>query len=107
MSASRIQTFTAIAAIVAAFTVFGAECARAQTTEPAAVVKDYEVFVDLPSAFAFIKLPTGWKFIGKLDADQLRHLPPDTLTTLLPPEAQEIESTQLAHKPAARKRTGA
>jgi hypothetical protein len=102
MSASRIHTFTAVAAVIAAFAVFGAECARAQTPEPAVVVKDYDVFVDLPSAFAFIKLPTGWKFIGKLDADQLRHLPPNTLTTLLPPEAQEGEAAALATADAGR-----
>ncbi len=42
--------------------------------------------MDLPTAFAFIKLPGGWKFIGKLDAEQLRHLPAGTLTALLAPE---------------------
>ena len=49
-------------------------------------VQDYDVFVDLPTAFAFIKLPGGWKFIGKLDASQLRHLPTGTLTALMTPE---------------------
>jgi len=57
--------------------------AHAQTAD-AVAVNEYDVFVDLPTAFAFIKLPTGWKFIGKLDADQLRRLPPGTLTSLLP-----------------------
>ena len=52
----------------------------------AVAVQDYDLFVDPPTAFAFIKLPTGWKFIGKLDASQMDHLPPGTLTSLLPPE---------------------
>jgi len=66
-------------------------------------VNEYDVFVDPPTAFAFIKLPTGWKFIGKLDAAQLRDLPPGTLTSLLPAEE---EATRLAagSKPAAAKR---
>ena len=62
-----------------------APAAYAQS-EAAPIVRDHDVFVDLPTAFAFIKLPTGWKFIGKLDAEQLRHLPPGTLTSLLPPD---------------------
>lgn len=57
--------------------------AHAQAND-AVAVNEYDVFVDLPTAFAFIKLPTGWKFIGKLDAAQLRQLPPGTLTSLLP-----------------------
>jgi hypothetical protein len=57
-----------------------------EQSQAAVVVKDYDVYVDLPTAFAFIKLPSGWKFIGKLDTEQLRHLPPGTLTALLAPE---------------------
>jgi hypothetical protein len=56
--------------------------AHAQAGETV-VVNEFDVFVDLPTAFAFIKLPSGWKFIGKLDAGQLRDLPQGTLTSLL------------------------
>lgn len=75
--------------------------AQAQTTA-AVVVNEYDVFVDPPTAFAFIKLPSGWKFIGKLDADQLRHLPPGTLTSLLPPDEEAVKLAAET-KPAKRK----
>ena len=82
--------------------LIGAPAAQAQAVD-AVTVNEYDVFVDPPTAFAFIKLPTGWKFIGKLDAVQLRNLPPGTLTSLLPADE---EATRLAasSKPAAAKR---
>jgi hypothetical protein len=62
---------------------------QAQTTfhgEVTAEVNDFDVSVDLPTGFAFIKTPSGWKFIRKLDAEQLRNLPGTTLVSLLPAE---------------------
>jgi hypothetical protein len=77
--------------------------AEAQTTDAAVVVNEYDVFVDPVTAFAFIKLPAGWKFIGKLDAGQLRNLPPGTLTSLLPPD-DEAARFAAGSKQAAVKR---
>jgi hypothetical protein len=65
-------------------------------------VKDLDVFVDLPTGFTFVKMPAGWKFVGKLGADQIRRLPASTLTSLLPPEEVEIRTAHPATRPAPR-----
>ena len=31
-------------------------------------VHDFDIFVDPPTAFVFVKLPLEWKFVGKIDA---------------------------------------
>jgi len=74
-------------------TLFTALSGSPALAQEAVAVQDYDLFVDPPTAFAFIKLPTGWKFVGKLDSEQLRHLPAGTLTSLLPPDES---STRLA-----------
>ena len=89
MLTNLARKLSCVAACMAALV---AAPAQAQASQPV-VVNEYDVFVDLPTAFAFIKLPNGWKFIGKLDAQQLRHLPQGTLTSLLPTDA---EATKLA-----------
>jgi len=78
-----------LAAILSAAELF-ATGVYAQDEAPV-VVKDFDVYVDLPTAFAFVKLSKGWKFIGKLDADQLRHLPAGTVTSLLPGSGSDSE----------------
>ncbi|WP_077035923.1 hypothetical protein [Pelomonas sp. KK5] len=72
----------------------------AAQAQEAVVVKDYDVYVDPPTAFAYIKLPGGWKFIGKLDVEQMKRLPPGTLTSLLPPEQAAATRMAMAARPA-------
>lgn len=52
--------------------------------------KEWDVYVDLPTRFAYVKTPMGWKFVRQLDEAQIANLHPTTLTALLPPEKPEI-----------------
>jgi hypothetical protein len=52
--------------------------------------KDWDVYVDLPTRFAYVKTPTGWKFVRQLDEAQMAHLHPTTLIALLPREQEDI-----------------
>jgi hypothetical protein len=62
--------------------------------ESAPPTRDFDVYVDLPTAFAFVKTPVGWKFVRKLDASQLKALHPTTLTSLLAP-APDVDAGSL------------
>ena len=52
--------------------------------------RDWDVYVDLPTRFAYVKTPMGWTFVRQLDEAQMAKLHPTTLTALLPPEPQDI-----------------
>lgn len=52
--------------------------------------RDWDVYVDLPTRFAYVKTPLGWTFVRQLDEAQMANLHPTTLTALLPPEPTEI-----------------
>ncbi len=52
--------------------------------------RDWDVYVDLPTRFAYVKTPTGWTFVRQLDESQMARLHPTTLTALLPAEQPEI-----------------
>jgi len=70
-----------IAALVVAALVVAAPSAQADRT--AKEVADYTVFVDPPTGFVFVKLPAGWKFVGKVDPGEVAGLPSSVVTALL------------------------
>jgi hypothetical protein len=75
-------TLTAFSVAVAASTTATASSPAGSAAADAVSVKDFDVFVDLQTGFAFVKTPDRWTFVRKLDAAQLKNLPPSTLTAL-------------------------
>ena len=65
----------------------------AQTVSP----QPFDVFVDPPTGFVFVRLPTAWKFVGTLSALEVKALPATVITSLLP--AGEGDSSAVAQLP--------
>jgi hypothetical protein len=86
-----MKTIFALITLALACALPAAHAGEGSTTVP---TKDWDVFVDLPTGFAFVKTPLGWKFVRQLDSEQLSRLPASTLTALLVPEDTGI---RLAH----------
>lgn len=66
--------------------LIAAGSAGAADRQEAPAVKDFDVYVDLPTGFTFVKMPQGWKFVGQLDQQAMRKLPGSVHTWLLPDE---------------------
>jgi hypothetical protein len=81
-----------LAAAVFAFALVGTAAAETETTT--VPVADYTVFVDLPTGFAFVKLPQGWKFVGRVDEAELAKLPDTVVTALL----KSDDAPMVAHR---------
>jgi len=62
---------------------------------PPVPVKDFDIFIDLPTGFVFLKLPAAWKFVGKLDEKDLHALPAGVITSLLPPDPADAPLAQV------------
>ena len=70
---------------------FAASIAASCTLAPAVsradkvarVVADYTVFLDPPTAFVFVKLPVGWKYVGKVDPGDVARAPGHVVTSML------------------------
>lgn len=92
------MTKTLITAAIALFAAIGSLSAQAADVSADArqvPVKNFDVYVDLPSGFVFVKLPSGWKFVEKVDGAAMAQLPSGVLTALLLPEESE-SGTQMA-----------
>jgi hypothetical protein len=105
-TALRRAATTALVGITAAVTlIMAAPAALAQaqyqTTSPVEV-KDWDVYVDLPTRFAFVKTPTRWVFVRQLDEEQMTRLPRTTLTALLPVDDSEIHYAHPSLEPSPR-----
>ncbi|MDM0078429.1 hypothetical protein QTH90_28760 [Variovorax sp. J2P1-59] len=63
-------------------------------------VRDFDIFVDPPTAFVFVKLPQGWKFVDKVDPKSLAKLPAKIHTSLLlPDEGERIANVERSDGP--------
>jgi hypothetical protein len=65
------------------------------------VVPVYTVFLDPPTGFVSVKLPTGWKFVGKVEAKDVVQLPASVVTALLTGDGDDDrEASRLASRQA-------
>ena len=70
-------------AAVATIACLGLSPAVSPAGQTAKVVPEFTVFVDPPTGFVFVKLPAGWKFVGKADLRQVTAPAPGVVTSLL------------------------
>jgi hypothetical protein len=75
----------------AVFAQTAPETSHAVAAMPA---KNFDVFVDKPTGFTFVKLPGGWKFAGKVSPNDMRHLPSTVLTSVVADEPVQIADDQ-------------
>jgi hypothetical protein len=86
-----------IHAAIAASILVGPAVSFAQSVTSAPVSNDsaktFDVFVDQPTGYTFVKLPSGWKFVGAVSKDDAQHLPGTVLTSVLPAGTSQQAST--------------
>ncbi len=81
-----MSKFTRRLLCAAAATVLAFALAAGHTGPAARAVPDFTVFFDPPTGFVFVKLPAGWAFVGRVEAQDVARLPPTVVTSLLDDE---------------------
>ncbi|SAK49910.1 hypothetical protein AWB76_01391 [Caballeronia temeraria] len=75
-----------LSALAAALLLLSPLASFAQSPATAASPAPYSVFVDQPTGFTFVKLPSGWKFVGAVSQEEAQHVPAGVLKSVLPAE---------------------
>ena len=79
---------------------FAGLCALApavsRADQVARVVADYTVFLDPPTGFVFVKLPVGWKFVGKVDPNDVARAPDNVVTAMLVDADESVATNAVA-----------
>jgi len=84
------RTLIAATIVAASPTVFAQVAPGTSQGNVVAPAKNFDVFVDKPTGFTFVKLPGGWKFAGKVSPNDTRHLPSTVLTSVVPDETMQM-----------------
>jgi hypothetical protein len=85
-----LRILLAAASIAAASTAFAQTAPGTGPGAVAAPAKNFDVFVDKPTGFTFVKLPDGWKFAGKVSPNDMQHLPSTVLTSVVQSEPMQM-----------------
>jgi hypothetical protein len=85
-----LRSLIAATIVAASPTVFAQVASGTGLATGAAPAKNFDVFVDKPTGFTFVKLPGGWKFAGKVSPNDMRHLPSTVLTSVVPDDPMQV-----------------
>ena len=87
-------TYKFFAVLIAASCALAPAVSRADKV--ARVVADYTVFVDPPTGFVFVKLPVGWKFVGRVDPKDVARAPGHVVTAMLVDAEESVATNGVA-----------
>ncbi|MBK7615098.1 MAG: hypothetical protein IPJ08_11625 [Burkholderiales bacterium] len=79
------------------FALVVASPALSQSQPVGRMVADYTVYLDPPTGYVFVKLPAGWKFVGRVDARDVAKAPDSVRMNLLTDDESPREDAAQGH----------